>query len=202
MNKSNFWGGKRQCAGRKKTCLKKVPFNRRINENILNILKNFAQENNMTQTEALESAILLQSNIATLKGEKEMKIAIPTTNGKLCSHFGHCETFSIADIDLENKKIISIKTVEPEEGISCQSANWLSQQGINAILAGGMGGRPMMVFAQNGVKVISGCPELEIEELVNSYMNESLQTGENACSKGGEHNNCHGHSNGHHCSHH
>ena len=29
------WGGKREMAGRKKTCLKKVPFNRRINENIL-----------------------------------------------------------------------------------------------------------------------------------------------------------------------
>ena len=26
------WGGKRECAGRKKTCRNKVPFNRRINE--------------------------------------------------------------------------------------------------------------------------------------------------------------------------
>ena len=50
-------------AGRKKTCLKKVPFNRRINENILNILRDYAKRHNLTDTQALESAILLQSNI-------------------------------------------------------------------------------------------------------------------------------------------
>ena len=61
------WGGKREQAGRKKTCIKKVPFNRRINENILNILKDFAKRHNLTDTEALESAILLQSNIEKLK---------------------------------------------------------------------------------------------------------------------------------------
>lgn len=31
----NRWGGKRECAGRKKTCKRKVPFNRRVNEDIL-----------------------------------------------------------------------------------------------------------------------------------------------------------------------
>ena len=57
------WGGKREMSGRKKTCLKKVPFNRRINENILNILHEYAKSHNITDTEALESAILLQTNI-------------------------------------------------------------------------------------------------------------------------------------------
>ena len=78
------WGGKRLNAGRKRTCIKKVPYNRRINENILNILKAYANSHNMTETEALESAILLQSNIDKLKGDKIMKIAIPTGKGKLC----------------------------------------------------------------------------------------------------------------------
>ena len=34
-------GGRRINAGRKKTCIKKVPYNRRINERILNILKDY-----------------------------------------------------------------------------------------------------------------------------------------------------------------
>ena len=68
------WGGKREQAGRKKSCLKKVPFNRRINENILNILRDYAKRHNLTDTEALESAILLQSNIEKLRGDKVMKI--------------------------------------------------------------------------------------------------------------------------------
>ena len=55
MKESNFkqnkcWGGKRECAGRKKTCRKKVPFNRRINEDVLNILREYAQSHNMTET--------------------------------------------------------------------------------------------------------------------------------------------------------
>ena len=195
--KKNRWGGKREQAGRKKTCLKKVPFNRRINENILNILRVYAKEHNMTETQALESAILLQNNIDKLKGDKIMKICIPTSEGKLCGHFGHCDSFTFAEIDPETKEILSIEEKIPEEGISCQSASWISEQGANKILAGGMGMRPMMIFAENGVEVVAGCPELPIQELIENYLAKTLETGENSC--GGEHHHCHGHGEGHHC---
>ncbi len=192
-------GGRRDNAGRKRTCLKKIPFNRRINENILNILRQFAISHNITETEALESAILLQSNIDKMKGNKIMKIVVPTENEKLCSHFGHCESFTFVEINPETKEILNIETKVPEEGISCQSASWISEQGANIVLAGGMGGRPLGIFSQNGVKVVSGCPELPVRELVTKYMENSLVTGENSC--GGEHSHCGGHEH-HHCHHH
>ncbi len=188
------WGGKRQFAGRKKTCLKKVPFNRRINENILNILKDYALRHNMTDTEALESAILLQSNTEKLKGGYNMKIAIPSADGKLCGHFGHCENFTFVEVNPETKSIVDIKTMVPEDGISCQSAYWISEQGANIVLAGGMGGRPLSIFAENGIKVISGCPEADIKELVTMFLNSNLVAGENTCGEGGH---CHGHHDGH-----
>ena len=194
------WGGRRDNAGRKRTCTKKVPFNRRLSENILNILREFAQSHNMTETEALESAILLQSNIDKQKGNKTMKIVIPTEDEKLCSHFGHCESFTFVDVNPETKEILNIETKVPEEGISCQSASWISEQGANIILAGGMGGRPLNIFSQNGVTVVSGCPELPIKELVAQYLDSSLITGENSC--GGEHSHCGGHHNEHHHCHH
>ena len=198
--KSNGWGGKRAQAGRKKTCVKKVPFNRRINENILKILKNYAQKYNITETQALESAILLQNNIDK-EGEKIMKLAIPTENGKLCGHFGYCESFTFAEIDTDKNEILNIEEKIPEEGISCQSANWISEQGVNVVLAGGMGGRPMMMFSQNGVQVVAGCPELPIKDVIEMYMAKTLETGENSC--GGEHHHCHEHHHGegHHCHH-
>lgn len=183
-------------AGRKKTCLNKIPFNRRINENVLKILREYATLHNITETEALESAILLQSNTDKLKGDKIMKIAVPTAEGKLCSHFGHCESFTFVEVNPETKEILNMETKVPEEGISCQSASWISEQGANVVLAGGMGQRPLGIFSQNGVKVISGCPEMPIEDVVNSYMNSTLVTGENSC--GGEHSHCHGHHH-HHC---
>lgn len=152
----------------------------------------------MTETEALESAIILQSNIEKSKGDKIMKIVIPSAENKLCGHFGHCEYFTFVEVNPETKEILSIEKKVPEEGISCQSANWIATQGANVVLAGGMGGRPMAIFAQNGVKIVAGCPELEIETVVNQYMNNTLSVGENAC--GGEHHHCHGHNHGeHHC---
>ena len=199
FNKNKCWGGKREYAGRKRTCRKKVPFNRRINEDVLNILKEYAQRHNITETEALESAIILQTNIEKLKGDKIMKIVIPSADEKLCGHFGHCEYFTFVEVNPETKEILSIEKKVPEEEISCQSANWIASQGANLVLAGGMGGRPMAIFAQNGVKVIAGCPELEIETVVNQFLNDSLALGENSC--GGEHHHCHGHNHGehHHC---
>ncbi len=38
-----------------------------------------------------------------------MKIAIPTANGKLCQHFGHCEKFVFIEVDEATKEITSKK---------------------------------------------------------------------------------------------
>ena len=130
-----------------------------------------------------------------------MKIAIPTLENRLCAHFGHCEIFSFAEINPETKEIISITTDAPAEGISCQCANWIAEQGANIVLAGGMGGRPMMMLEQLGIQVISGCPELPIKEIVELFINNNLVTGENSCNHGEGHN-CHGHGENHHCGHH
>jgi len=187
--RKNQWGGKREYSGRKKTCLSRKPFNRRIDECVLKILKEYASKNNITETEALESAIILQSNIYKKKTGGTMKIVIPTAEGKLCGHFGHCESFTFVEINDETKEILNMEEKVPEEGISCQSASWVSAQGANIILAGGMGGRPMGIFAQNGIEVICGCPELAVKEVVEKFMNKSLETGNNQCQ--GEHHHCH-----------
>ena len=126
-----------------------------------------------------------------------MKIVVPSAEGKLCGHFGHCESFTFVDVDIEKKEIISVENRVPEEGISCQSASWIAAQGANVVLAGGMGGRPANIFSESGVLVIAGCPELPIEELVMAFLAGNLITGENSC--GGEHHHCAGHAHGHHC---
>ena len=131
-----------------------------------------------------------------------MKIVIPTQDNKLCSHFGHCEIFSFAEVNPETREIIEISTGAPEEGVSCQSAGWLATQGVNIALVGGIGGRPLAMLAQNGIDVITGCPELEIKEVVELFLENRLVTGENACGhdenhKCGHHENSH-----HHCGNH
>ena len=167
----------------------------------LNGMERTCEKYKITETEALEQAILLQTNIDIKRGGKKMKIAIPTLEGKLCAHFGHCESFTFVEVDTEKKEILNIVETAPEEGISCQSASWIAAQGANVVLAGGMGGRPYTTLVQNGVDVVTGCPELDINEIVKLYLTNTLETGENTCGHD-ENHKCGGHGEGHHCGHH
>ena len=125
-----------------------------------------------------------------------MKIVVPSAEGKLCGHFGHCESFTFVEVDVDKKEIISMEEKVPEEGVSCQSAGWIANQGAQVVLVGGIGGKPANVFAENGVLVVAGCPELPVADVVNAFIGGTLVGGENTC--GGEHHHCGGH-HGHHC---
>ncbi len=110
-----------------------------------------------------------------------MKIAIPTTDGKLCMHFGHCEVFTIFETD-EKTKAVKSKTVQTppphEPGVL---PKWLGDLGVNVIIAGGMGMRAQQLFTGNNVKVVVGAPSEEPEAVVKSYLAGNLVTGANVC---------------------
>jgi hypothetical protein len=58
VNKECDWGGVRQGAGRKPKENSKVTFTRRLTPETVAILKDYAKEHHMNETEALETAIL------------------------------------------------------------------------------------------------------------------------------------------------
>jgi len=123
-----------------------------------------------------------------------MKIAIPTADGILCPHFGHCQQFAIVDVNEETKEIIGTSMLIPpphEPGVLPQ---WISQQGCSVVIAGGMGGRAMTMFGQSGITVISGAPAQKPEDIVLAYLNGELVTGGNLCDepgfKKGGHTDC------------
>jgi predicted Fe-Mo cluster-binding NifX family protein len=108
-----------------------------------------------------------------------MKFAIPLANGKLTAHFGHCQEFAlieVADNEIANKQILVPPPHEP--GIL---PSWLHELGADVIIAGGMGQRAVGLFDERGIKVVTGAPTLPPEELVNSYLNNTLMTGANVC---------------------
>ncbi|MEN6617068.1 MAG: NifB/NifX family molybdenum-iron cluster-binding protein, partial [Syntrophorhabdus sp.] len=57
----------------------------------------------------------------------------------------------------------------------------LAQQGVKFIIAGGMGSRAQQLFAQQGVKVITGAQEESPRMAVESYLKGTLVTGANTC---------------------
>lgn len=110
-----------------------------------------------------------------------MKFAIPTANGLLCQHFGHCEIFTFVEVDEETKQITNIESIEPPEHQPGIIPPWVANLGADIIIAGGMGARAIDLFESNGIKVIIGAEADEPEKLVKSYLNGTLKTGMNAC---------------------
>ena len=108
-----------------------------------------------------------------------MKFAIPLADGKLTAHFGHCQEFAI--IEVEKNEITKKETLVPPPHEPGVLPFWLHSLGANVIIAGGMGGRAIDLFKQNDINVIIGAPALEPEELVRSYLNNTLATGANVC---------------------
>ena len=108
-----------------------------------------------------------------------MKFAIPLAEGKLTAHFGHCQEFAL--VDVENKQIKNKQTMVPPPHEPGVLPRWLQRQGANVVIAGGMGARALDLFAQNGIKVLTGAPALAPEELVQHYLDNSLKTGANVC---------------------
>ncbi len=110
-----------------------------------------------------------------------MKIAIPTAAGQLCLHFGHCEQFTLFEVDPQTRKIIGQKELTPPPHEPGVLPKWLHEQGADLIIAGGMGQRAQQLFAANGIRVIVGADAATPSGLAEAYLAGTLATGANVC---------------------
>jgi predicted Fe-Mo cluster-binding NifX family protein len=105
--------------------------------------------------------------------------AIPLENGHLCSHFGHCQQFAI--VDVENNTITRENLITPPPHEPGLLPGWLAERGVTDVIAGGMGQRAVNLFTEQNIKVSVGAQPKAPKELVNDWLNNSLETGSNAC---------------------
>jgi len=110
-----------------------------------------------------------------------MRIAIPVTEGRLCTHFGHCDEFWLIDADQEAKAIKSTKIVAAPDHEPGLLPHWLGQRGATVVLAGGMGSRAQALFAEEFIHVVVGAPAGHPQAVAQSYLDGRLETGENVC---------------------
>ena len=107
--------------------------------------------------------------------------AVPTTNGELTQHFGHCEKFAVIDTDDDSNSISNREDIIPPPHEPGVLPKWLGGMGVNVIIAGGIGQRAQQLIVQNEIEVFVGAPDDSPENLVSTYLNKTLESGENLC---------------------
>ncbi len=111
---------------------------------------------------------------------KNARIAIPSNgqgglNGTRAGHFGHCDVFTL--IDVENGEIKNVSILQNQEHVQggCMvPVNLLSENRVNALVVGGIGMRPLMGFRQVGIDVYHDAQRLEIEPVVKDLIAGNL----------------------------
>ena len=117
-----------------------------------------------------------------------MKIAIPTREGRVDDHFGHCDHYTIFAI--EDGAIVGSETLPSPQGCGCKSgiASVLAEMGVEVMLAGNMGQGAKNVLERNGIRVVRGCAG-NVEVLIQTYLKGFVFDNGQAC----DHHDC-----GHH----
>ena len=110
-----------------------------------------------------------------------MKIAIPTEGINISPHFGHCSSFTIAEI--EGNKIVHREAVDNPGHESGSIPEFLKSLGVNTILAAGMGGKATDLFNTYGISYVLGI-DGKVDDIIDSFIKGERKDGESSCNHG------------------
>lgn len=120
-----------------------------------------------------------------------MKIAIPYENGKVNPHFGQSREFVIFETDgkeIKGQKVIDGRSFcHNHEGL----AGTLKAEGVEVVIAGGIGYGMVSALRGAGLKVVSGASG-DARMVAEDYLNGTLVADGSVCGCGG-HEHGHGH---------
>ena len=107
-------------------------------------------------------------------------VAIPSTQpggleAPLGAHFGHCDLYTLVKI-AEGKvtEVTTLPNVPHQQGGCMAPVNHLAQNGVQVLIAGGMGMRPLMGFNQVGIEVHYGNGVQTVGEAVAAFLKGQL----------------------------
>lgn len=90
---------------------------------------------------------------------ERMLLAVPSLGeggleAERSGHFGHCDCFTLIDIvDDAIGEVRVLPNLPHEHGGCLRPVQLLADEGVNALLAAGMGARPLAGFAEAGIAV-------------------------------------------------
>lgn len=118
-----------------------------------------------------------------------MKIAVTYDNGNIFQHFGRTESFKVYEV--EDNKVVSSEVIGSNGVGHGALAGLLSDQSVDVLICGGIGGGAQAALAEAGVELCAGA-EGDTDQAVEAYLKgELISTGANC-----DH---HHHEDGHSC---
>jgi len=106
-----------------------------------------------------------------------MKVGIPSNSpggldAGVSAHFGHCDLFTA--VEIEGDSIGKVWTIDNAGEHNCMiPVQKMSAAGIEAVLIGGIGRRPLMEFQNNGIKVYIGAAGT-VKDALAKYLGDAL----------------------------
>ena len=127
------------------------------------------------------------------------RIAIPSIapgglDGERSGHFGHCDIFTVVDVEGgEIKQVTTISNGEHVQGGCMVPVNLLASHNVKALVVGGIGMRPLMGFRQAGIDVYHDVTRPQIRPVVEDLIDGKLHMigDDQVCGGGDNGGNCH-----------
>jgi predicted Fe-Mo cluster-binding NifX family protein len=110
-----------------------------------------------------------------------MKVAISTDGAFVSAHFGRCPSFTL--VEIEGGKAAKKEVVDNPGHQPGFLPQFLKSRGVDHIVAGGMGQRALMLFAENGIKPVLGVSG-KIDDVIKQLEEGTLKGGESSCRPG------------------
>lgn len=107
-----------------------------------------------------------------------MKIAVASDEKYVSGHFGHCEGFTIYEVE-EGKSLEKSFTSNPGHRPGFLPV-FLKDLKVNVIIAGGMGETAQDLFNENGIEVVVGAQGLS-DDVVQKFVNGELKSTGSVC---------------------
>jgi predicted Fe-Mo cluster-binding NifX family protein len=98
-----------------------------------------------------------------------MRVAFPSAgkgglDAELSAHFGHCDAFTLVEMNEGEQGEVQVMPNAPHVQGGCMApVQALKQAGVDVLVAGGMGARPLAGFQQVGIQVVfsEGAPTVQ-----------------------------------------
>lgn len=124
-----------------------------------------------------------------------VRIAVPSEgqgglDGLRAGHFGHCDVFTLIDVeDGQIKEVSILANKEHVQGGCMVPVQLLAENRVQQLVVGGIGMRPLMGFKQVGIDVFYDGERREIRPVVEDMIIGALSMigDDQVCGGGGGH---------------